>query len=148
MDPIQMLKDDHKKVKGLFRQFEQAKDGHRKKDIAEKAFREITVHTTLEEEIFYPAVQQAAGEAKRDLLAESYQEHHVVDLLIKELQDMSVIGEAYEAKFKVMTENVEHHIKEEEEEMLPDAEKRLGEDRAKLGEAMGKRRRELMTWVE
>ena len=72
----------------------------------------------------------------------------MVDLLIKELQDMTVIGEAYEAKFKVMTENVEHHIKEEEEEMLPDAEKKLGSDRKALGEAMVTRRKELGAWVE
>ena len=138
MDAIKLLKDDHKKVKELFQQYESAGDkAHQKKQrIAEQVFAELEVHTKLEEDIFYPAVQAKGTKDQKELVAEGIEEHHVVDVLIGELKVLSPEDEQYDAKFKVLMENVEHHIEEEEGEMLPDAEKKLGKETESLGEQM------------
>ena len=146
MNAIAMLKSDHKKVKGLFRDFEAAGDRayKKKQQIAEQVFMELEVHTKLEEEIFYPAVQAKADKEGKELVREANEEHHVVDVLIGELKALDAQDEQYDAKFKVLTENVEHHIEEEEGEMLPDAEKTLGPDLERLGRAMEQRKQELL----
>ena len=146
MDAVQMLKDDHDKVKGLFKKFEKA-EGREQKQIAEQVFQELEVHSKLEEEIFYPAVKRKADEEGKETVAEAVEEHHVVDVLINELKAMSSINEQYKAKFTVLQENVEHHVEEEEGEMFPDAKKLLGEDIEKLGDRMDKRKQELMAEV-
>jgi hypothetical protein len=146
MDAIKLLKDDHKKVKDLFREYEAAGDrAHQtKKRIAEKVFLELEVHSAIEEEIFYPAVRERAGKEGKELVAEGFEEHHVVDTLMQELRALDPEDEAYDAKFKVLTENVEHHIEEEEGEMLPEAEEALGDRVTELGEQMLRRKEELM----
>ena len=137
-DAVQMLKDDHEKVKGLFRQFEEAgeKAYKTKLSIAEKVFHELEIHSRLEEEVFYPAARAAAEEEVGEVVAEGLEEHHVVDLLIAELKQLSPEEEAFEAKFKVLMENVEHHIQEEEEELLPEAQKALRGQEETLGQEM------------
>ena len=146
MDAIRMLKDDHEKVKALFREFEAAGDrAHKKKQgIAEKVFAELEVHATIEEEIFYPAAKKKADKEGKELVVEGEEEHHVVKMLISELKALDPQDEHYDAKFKVLTENVEHHIGEEEKEMLPDAEKLLRDRMEQLGERMQQRKEELM----
>lgn len=146
MDAIKMLKDDHKKVKALFRDYEAAGDSAYKVKgrIANEVFSELEVHTMLEEEIFYPAVKKRADEEGQDLIDEGIEEHHVVKVLIEELKDLAPDDDAFDAKFKVLTENVEHHIEEEEGEMLPDAKKKLGEEIESLGDEMDARRQELL----
>lgn len=146
MNAIDMLKEDHQKVKGLFRQFEQAgEDTARKKQIANQVFQELKVHSQLEEEIFYPAVKEKTREEEaRDLVTEGVEEHHVVDQLMEELQQPGLDDEVYDAKFKVLTENVEHHIQEEEEELMPKAEQALGSDMASVTEQMQQLKQRLM----
>src|SRR5581483_8243711 len=101
MDAIELLKADHKKVKGLFREFEQAGErAHKTKQrIAEQVFQELEVHSRIEEEIFYPAVKERRVAEGDELVAESIEEHHVVDVLIKELKALDPEHEQYEAKF-------------------------------------------------
>ncbi len=149
MNAIQMLKDDHEKVKGLFREYEAAGDrAHKKKQgIAEKVFMELEVHATLEEEIFYPAAKEKAGKDGKALIVEGEEEHHVVKTLIAELKVLDPADEHYDAKFKVLTENVEHHIEEEEGEMLPDAEQVLGKELDRLGQQMAQRKGQLQQQV-
>ena len=146
MDAIELLKDDHRKVKKRFREFEAAGDRayQTKRRIAEQVFAELEVHSRLEEEIFYPAVAATANKDGKELVAEGIEEHHVVDVLINELKALEPEDEQFDAKFKVLTENVEHHIEEEEGEMLPDAEKKLGREVEQLGERMQQRREELL----
>lgn len=139
-DAIELLKEDHEKVKELFEQFEEAEDSATKQQVVETVIQELQVHTSIEEEIFYPAAKEKIEE--QELLDEAEEEHHVVDLLIEELQDMKPSEEHFDAKFSVLMENVKHHIKEEEGEMFPQA-KSAGLDLAELGQRMAQRKLEL-----
>jgi hypothetical protein len=134
-DAVEILKRDHREVLELFRKFGETGDGAIKtrQRLADQVFRELELHTRAEEEIFYPAVRQAADEEGLELLDEAEEEHHVVDLIIAELKQMDPSHEHYAAKMTVLCENVQHHIQEEEEEMLPDAERRLGDRMEQLG---------------
>jgi len=115
-----MLRKDHKKVKELFEEFEQAEDTTTKQRIVETALTELEVHSKLEEELIYPAIRAEVGDD--DLMDEALEEHHVVHGLLGELKKMKASDERYDAKFTVLAENVRHHIKEEESEMFPKAE--------------------------
>ncbi len=142
MDAITLLKEDHKKVKELFRKFEGV--GERglkdKQSIADQIRNELVVHTTIEEEIFYPAIQ---GEVE-EMVAEAIEEHNIVDRLLLELRDLGPDDEQFEAKMTVLIENVEHHAEEEEKEMFPAVKKAMGMDVMKsLGERMTRRKGEL-----
>ena len=115
-----MLRKDHKKVKALFAEFEQAGDATAKQRIAETVLTELGVHSKLEEELIYPAIRAEIDDD--DLMDEALEEHHVVHGLVGELKKMKPNDERYDAKFTVLAENVRHHIKEEESEMFPKAE--------------------------
>lgn len=151
MNAVKLLKDDHKKVKGLMRDFEDAGERafQKKQRLAQQTFAELEVHTKIEEEIFYPAVKQKGDKELKEVVSEGLEEHHVVDVLIEELKGMDIesSAEQYDAKFKVLQENVEHHIEEEEQEMLPEAEKLLGSDVEKLGDQMQARKTQLLAAV-
>jgi hemerythrin superfamily protein len=146
---VEMLKHDHEKVKALFQQYEAA--GHRahrkKQGLAEEVFAELAVHTTLEEELFYPAMKRQTDQDGKDLVAEAVEEHHVVTTLMDELKGLDPMDERYDAKFKVLMENVEHHIEEEEGEMFPEAEEVLGERLERLGQQMHQRKEQLTAAV-
>jgi hemerythrin-like domain-containing protein len=138
MDPFKLLKQDHDKVKGLFREYEEAGDhAYRTKErIAGRVFEELAIHEQIEEEIFYPAVRDGASQGGVEIVLEGYEEHHVVDFLIGELKAIGVKDETHDAKFKVLTENVEHHIEEEEGEMFAEARRALGDAVDEVGERM------------
>ena len=137
-DAIASLKADHRKVKGLFEKFEQARDRRTKKTIVMQALEELGIHATLEEELFYPAVR-AAIKDKEGIMEEADEEHHVAKVLMAELEAMNGGESHYDAKFTVLAENVRHHIKEEEGELLPKAQKTRVDFRA-LGEQMSNRK--------
>ncbi len=117
---IDMLKEDHQKVQGLFEDYESA-EGKERAEIAATAIMELEIHAELEEKIIYPAIRQEIEED--DLMNEAVEEHHLVHVLIKELKKLKSSDERFQAKFTVLGELVKHHIKEEEDEMLPKAEK-------------------------
>ena len=132
-DAIVLLKNDHKEVKKLFRQFEKAGDSATvaKGEIVRRIIEMLTVHTYLENEIMYPQVRRLLPEVEDDVL-ESYEEHHVADVLCMELWSMDPTDERFDAKTTVLIENVEHHIQEEEDEWFPKVRDGLG--RKKLQE--------------
>ena len=136
-----LLKQDHKKVKQLFDQFESAKTRQQKKKIVQQALTELKVHAAIEEEIFYAAVRKPVG---KDIMNEADEEHHVAKLLIAELESMTGSESHYDAKFIVLAENVRHHIKEEENEMLPQA-RSVKVDFEALAEQMQERKEKLLT---
>ena len=110
-DAIALLKADHRKVEDLFAKFETAREADTKKRLAKQICTELTVHTILEEEIFYPACK---GEIEDDLISEAYVEHDSAKVLIAELEAGSPAEEFYDAKVKVLSEQIEHHVHEEE----------------------------------
>lgn len=136
---IEMLKEDHEKVKGLFEDFESA-EGREQADIAVTAIMELEVHADLEEKLIYPAIREHIDED--EMMNEAVEEHHLVHVLIRELKKLKPKGEVFQAKFKVLRELVKHHI-EEEGEMLPKAQE-SEIDWEKLEPAVMKRR-ETMT---
>ena len=105
-DPVQMLIDDHKKVKDLFQQFERADGGREKRKIVGEAIRKLRVHSALEEQVFYPAVR-AVKEAD-DIMDEADEEHHMADILMDELESMTPRHSHFDAKFTVLAESVRH----------------------------------------
>ncbi|MFE2709259.1 hemerythrin domain-containing protein [Streptomyces mirabilis] len=138
MDGIVLLKEDHKTVEKLFKQFEKAGDGAHgeKRKIADQVIEELTTHTWIEEEIFYPAAREADPDTKDDVL-ESVEEHHVVLWMLSELKDLDPADERFDAKMTVLMENVRHHVEEEEKEWFPNVRKAMGRNRlTELGEQM------------
>lgn len=130
-DAITMLKADHKKVKALFKQVD---------ELGEKAFaaraklftqidEELTLHTKVEEEIFYPAFKEKtkAWSEQRDEVLESYEEHAGAKELIAKLEGLHPKDETYKAKLSVLGEEINHHVKEEEGTLFPMARKLLSE---------------------
>ncbi len=118
-DAIVMLREDHKEVRALFREFQKSSTtAARKRRIVEKVIELLTVHTYIENEVMYPRVRELLPELEQDIL-ESYEEHHVADVLVMELAALSPSDERFEAKTTVLIENVTHHIEEEEQDWFP-----------------------------
>ncbi|MBA4022831.1 MAG: hemerythrin [Gordonia sp.] len=137
-DAIVILKDDHKAIKKLFKEFRDAGPDAKKKkaDTVAKIIEALTVHTYIENEVMYPAVRKAVPDVEDDIL-ESYEEHHVADLLVMELVTMTPDDERFDAKTTVLIENVEHHIEEEEAEWFPEVRKTLGrKELQRIGEQL------------
>jgi hemerythrin-like domain-containing protein len=132
-DAIVILKDDHKQIKRLFRQFEKAGDdaSPTKSRLAKQIIQLLHVHTYIENEALYPETRRLLPDLEDDVL-ESYEEHHVADVLCAELAKMQPRDERFDAKMTVLIENVEHHIEEEEGEWFPKVREGLG--RKKLQE--------------
>jgi hemerythrin superfamily protein len=141
-DAIAMLRADHKKVSGLFAEFEKARSSIRKKALVSEICNELEVHTKLEEEIFYPAVKAALKD--RELVPEAQVEHSAVKDLIAQIQDVEPGDEMYDARVKVMHEFVKHHVKEEQNEMFPKV-KASKLDLKQLGDQMALRKEELLS---
>jgi hemerythrin superfamily protein len=145
-DAVALIKADHREVEKLFHEFEDAGDRayKTKQQLVSQIIKELEVHATIEEEIYYPAVDAKAKKDGKELVAEAVEEHHVVKVLLGELATMSAEDDAFDAKVTVLIENVRHHVEEEEEELLPQSEKILGdEELARLGEAMAARKQQL-----
>ncbi len=143
-DAVSLLMDDHKKVKKLFKEYEKlAKkdDIEGKVDVAMQICEELTVHATIEEEIFYPAARAAIKDD--DLLNEAEVEHATAKDLIAQIEQMSGDDPMYDAKVKVLSEYIDHHVTEEEDEMFPKA-KKAKMDMAGLAVEMMERKEELM----
>ena len=118
-DAIVILKDDHKDVRALFREFEKSTTTKaRKGTIVKKVIELLTVHTYIENEVMYPEVRRLLPELEDDVL-ESYEEHHVADVLVMELAALKPGDERFEAKTTVLIENVRHHMDEEEQDWFP-----------------------------
>jgi hypothetical protein len=142
-DAVALLKADHRKVEDLFAKFEAAKGDGRKQALAEQICMELTVHTKIEEDIFYPACEGAVEEA---LLKEAYVEHDAAKVLIAEIEAGGPDDEFYDAKVKVLSEEIAHHVEEEEkrvEGMFAQARK-AGLDMDDLGERMAAEKEQLV----
>ena len=144
-DAIEMLRADHQKVRNLFQDYENAQDQKAKRKIAQQVFVELEIHAQLEENVFYPAFKQEADQEGKQLVAESLQEHQRVKDLIEEMRELDADDETFDAKFHELMENVEHHVEEEESEMLPEAELALAEQAEELMDEMHEVKRQLLS---
>lgn len=147
-DAIALLKADHRKVEDLFEQFEKARGDGRKEKLARQICMELTIHTELEEKIFYPACE---GKVEEDLLKESFVEHDAAKLLIAEIEAGNGQSDDYfDSKVKVLSEEIEHHVQEEEERgkgLFAQARK-ADLDIDALGSQMAARKQELLKQYE
>jgi hemerythrin superfamily protein len=140
-DAVAMLRADHKKVSGLFADFEKARAAPKKQALVKQICTELAVHAQVEEEIFYPAVKAALKD--KSLIPEAVVEQATMKDLIAQIEGVAPDGEMYDAKVKVLSEYVKHHVKEEHTEMFPRAKKtRL--DMTELGARMAARKTELL----
>jgi hemerythrin-like domain-containing protein len=143
-DAITLLRDDHKHIRRLFREF-QATGGKavkKKAKLAGQIIELLTVHTYIENEVMYPEVRALLPDLEQDIL-ESFEEHHVADVLCAELSALPADAERFDAKATVLIENVTHHIEEEEQDWFPKVRAGLGRKQlqdigAKLQEARQK----------
>jgi hemerythrin superfamily protein len=140
MDAITSLRDDHKRVEKLFKQFEKlekadAGAGEKRKLVAE-IVKELSQHAAIEEQVFYPSVRKEVAEAG-DVVLEGLEEHHIVKWTLSELDGMDGDEERFDAKVKVLIESVRHHVEEEEGELFPQVREALGRKRLQeMGEAL------------
>jgi hemerythrin-like domain-containing protein len=140
-DAIALLKEDHRAVEKLFKDFESAKGDGRKEKLARQICLELTVHTKIEEEIFYPACE---GKIEEDMLKEAKVEHDSAKLLMAEIEGGSgQSDDFFDAKVQVLSEQIEHHVEEEENELFKEVRKAEIDLKA-LGEQLATRKRELL----
>lgn len=118
MDAIELLKADHEKVKTLFEKVEKS-DESKHPALFEQIKAELDVHTHIEETIFYPKLKSDGTKEIVDITLEGIEEHHQVKMFLREITSLADESEKFEPKLKVLIEDVEHHVKEEEEEMFP-----------------------------
>jgi hemerythrin superfamily protein len=145
-DAVTLLKTDHLAVKKLFETEKKLTkaDAEKKEAIFDQIKAALTVHATIEEEIFYPAVKSARSEHVKDEAREGYEEHKQIKSLLAQIAAITSADETYDMKIKVLMEDVEHHVKDEETEMFPDAKKFLGEKRLmELGAELEARKQQL-----
>jgi hypothetical protein len=141
-DAIALLKADHRQVEQWFAQFQKARDDQRKLELATRICNALRVHTTIEEEVFYPAFIDATRD--KDLHHEAIVEHDGAKNLIAEIEDSGPDDDYYDAKVKVLSEMIKHHVKEEEQPGGMFAEARKSRmDLAALGQEMAARKAEL-----
>ena len=134
MNAFQLLKNDHKIVSDLFDKIESS-SGRAKTQLFTRLKSELDVHASVEEKIFYPALENK--QESREITLEAYEEHKVVKDLLAELANGSAADEEWDAKLKVLRENVDHHVEEEEGELFDKADDVLSdEDIERLGSEM------------
>ena len=126
MNALDILKQDHQKVKGLFQEMRKDSDRGRQKELLDKIDTELEIHTHIEETVFYPAVDE--HEEFKDMIAEAREEHQEAKLLLDELEELGADDHDFGSKLQQLMEAVEHHVEEEEGEMFPKIQKVFTED--------------------
>ena len=117
MNALELLKQDHRKVKELFDQAKAAADDKQRKQIFDRIDTELTIHAHIEERLFYPEMQQY--EELKDMVEEALQEHQEVTTLLDEIETMEPNDDEFPPSLEELMKTVEHHVQEEEDEMFP-----------------------------
>lgn len=143
---VDMLKADHRKVDQLFQQYQGMQgQASQKQDLVEQICQELTIHAQLEESIFYPAVQQKLGSQGSSLVQEARKEHDEMKQKIHQLQSGSGNGSNVDGMVSQLMNAVQHHVREEESQMLPQAQQQLGNQLDQLGMQMQQQKQQLMS---
>jgi len=141
-DAIALLKADHRLVEQWFGQFAKSRSGQKKADLAERICQALIVHTTIEEELFYPAFLEATGD--EDIHHEAEVEHAGAKNLIAQIQAAGPEDDYFDARVTVLSEMIKHHVKEEEQRDGMFAKARAADmDLVTLGQQMTQRKNEL-----
>ena len=117
MNALEILKQDHQKVKGLFQEVAQADDRNKWKELFNKIDTELEIHAHIEETIFYPALEQ--HDELRDMVAEAIEEHQEIKALLEDIEGIGAESDEFESQLHGLMESVEEHVTEEEEEIFP-----------------------------
>jgi hemerythrin-like domain-containing protein len=144
VDAMAMLQEDHQRVRDLFQEYDAARDPRAQRVIAEEACMEIELHAQMEEEIFYPAVEDAVEVDQQELVEDSLREHQAIQDVMRELRDMGPDDTQFDARFRELQVLVEYHVAKEEAEMFPLAKEALAEDLAEISAEMQELKQELM----
>ena len=139
MKATDLLKKQHREVKGLFKKLEGTDNPRMRRQLMNEVARSLEGHTLIEEEIFYPAVRGLETQKAEEMVLEAFEEHHVVKLVLAELPRVNAEDERFAAKMTVLAELVEHHVEEEEKEMFKLAQKLGRAELAELGQQMEER---------
>jgi hemerythrin-like domain-containing protein len=143
---VALLKKDHGDVKALFKEYDKLaeadSEASQREMLALQICEMLTVHATIEEEIFYPAARDALSEKNEDLLDEAEVEHASAKDLIAQIQSTDASDSLYNAKVKVLGEYIDHHVKEEQNELFPKLTKKM--DMKAIGARLQARKDELM----
>jgi hemerythrin-like domain-containing protein len=145
MNALDLLIADHNRVRGLFARFRSAQEASDAPEMIELVRRiadELDIHTTIEEEIFYPVVRGASDDIA-DTVDEGLQEHHVANLLLTEISHAEPASDEWIAKVTVLIENVEHHVGEEEQDLFPQLRRPLSEQLDEMAPRIEDRKRAL-----
>ena len=138
-NPVEIIKRDHRKMEELFKEYEDLSEQafESKEKVVENIIRELRLHSEMEEVLFYPRAEEVFDKEDSKMIEEAYAEHEVAKRLLEELSVTHPEDPQFDARVKVLNENVAHHIKEEEEEILPRVEKKLKEETLnEIGEDM------------
>lgn len=144
MDALNLLKDDHQRVSGIFEEYRKTTDRAKKtrQKLVQQMIGELSAHAYIEEHVFYPAVKEAGGDLEDEVL-EAVEEHHIVKWVLSELSALDPEAENFDAKVTVLMENVEHHVEEEEKTMFPAVRKALSKPELEdLGERLDQVKRQ------
>ena len=125
---LAMLHEDHQRVRDLFQEYAVARDPRAQRVIAEEACTELELHAQVEEEIVYPAVEDAVVVARQAFVEDSLREHQAMKDIIRTLRDMGPDDPQFDARFHELQVLVEYHVAKEEADMFPLAEEELAED--------------------
>lgn len=145
-----LLKNDHDEIRRMLDEFIQLDPaaGELRREVAARLITELRIHQQLEEQIFYPAIQRAHRAELDDEVYEGREEHHIIEILSAEIEAREPGEPEFKAKMQVLRESVEHHLREEEEELFPQVDAHLGDQLLEVGERMAALRGELAAAVE
>ncbi|WP_345816558.1 hemerythrin domain-containing protein [Paraburkholderia sp. PREW-6R] len=148
-DALALLEADHRAVEKLFDAFKRAGDDdlEAKAALVQRACEQLTMHAIIEEELLYPAAQEALPDDDKLDVDEAYIEHYLVKTLIAKFETMKAGDKGFDATFKVMSEMVQHHVEEEEEELFPEL-RRTKCDLIALGKKIAARKQELQAKLD
>jgi len=147
-DACDLLDADHRAVKKMFKDYEELTNSRarsaaqKKMELAREICHALTVHAQIEEEIFYPALRNAIKDT--DLLAEAEVEHQSAKDLIAQIEGMGDADEKFDAKVTVLGEYIDHHVKEERNEIFPKARAARKLDLVAMRDELAQRKEELM----
>jgi hypothetical protein len=139
MKATDLLKKQHREVKGLFKKLEGTDNPRMRRQLMNEISRSLEGHTLIEEEVFYPAIRGLETQKAEEMILEAYEEHHVVKLVLAELPRVNPEDERFEARMTVLSELIQHHVEEEEKEMFKLAQKLGRSELESLGEQMEER---------